>query len=53
MFAILINIFVVWVYNHLLLPPSHLAPQNKFYKGDGHKFVPFSFVLLAEEEDKV
>ncbi|GAX85466.1 hypothetical protein CEUSTIGMA_g12882.t1 [Chlamydomonas eustigma] len=24
--------------------------MNKFYKGDGYKFVPFSFALLAEEE---
>ncbi|RWW36194.1 hypothetical protein BHE74_00058804 [Ensete ventricosum] len=25
--------------------------QNKFYEGDGYKFAPFSFALLADEED--
>ncbi|XP_020522169.1 V-type proton ATPase subunit a1 isoform X2 [Amborella trichopoda] len=25
--------------------------QNKFYQGDGHKFKPFSFAALANEED--
>lgn len=24
--------------------------MNKFYKGDGYSFAPFSFQLLAEEE---
>ncbi len=24
--------------------------MNKFYKGDGHKFAPFSFAIIAEEE---
>ncbi|THU67042.1 hypothetical protein C4D60_Mb05t20490 [Musa balbisiana] len=25
--------------------------QNKFYEGDGYKFAPFAFALLADEED--
>ncbi|ONK55895.1 uncharacterized protein A4U43_C10F2060 [Asparagus officinalis] len=25
--------------------------QNKFYEGDGYKFAPFSFALLADEEE--
>ncbi|KAG9453327.1 hypothetical protein H6P81_006231 [Aristolochia fimbriata] len=25
--------------------------QNKFYQGDGYKFIPFSFALLTEEDD--
>ena len=25
--------------------------QNKFYEGNGYKFSPYSFALLADEED--
>ena len=25
--------------------------QNKFYYGDGYKFIPFSFASLIEEDD--